>query len=117
MEDGIMPFTFEDFRNEAGLRIELRTFLSSPTGQLMMAVMRQRYKPYDVPNDADALVSARILSQFHGAHVALDEIELLATPRGAKDVIEADYSTGDTDHDRMPTEAEMRRPIHVPGME
>jgi hypothetical protein len=62
-------------------------------------------------------VSARILAQFHGAHVCLDEIELLATPRDPKDTVEADYSAGDTDHDRMPTEAEMRRPIHVPGME
>jgi hypothetical protein len=112
-----MAFSFEDFRNEEGLRIELRSFLSSPTGQLMMAVMRQRYKPYDVPSEADALVSARILAQFHGAHVCLDEIELLATPRGPKDMIEADYSTGETDHDRMPTEAEMRRPIRVLGME
>jgi hypothetical protein len=110
-----MPFTYEDFRAEAGLRIELRAFLSSSVGQLMLAAMRHRYRAYDVPNTSEALVSARILSQFHGANVCLDEIEDLAVPHGEAGQIESTYEAGETDHESMPSEGELRAVLRVPN--
>jgi hypothetical protein len=107
-----MPFTYDDFRANPALRIELRTFLSSDTGQALLHVMRQRYRAYDVPNTAEALVSARILSQFHGANVCLDEMETLSIPPGTGEQPESAYGAPETDHENMPHEDAMRPVIH-----
>jgi len=91
-------FTYDEFRATDGLRAELSQFLNSDVGVLMMRVMRLKYRPYDVPNGSDSLTSARILAQYHGAHVALDELELLATPPLREEKIEATYEATETDH-------------------
>jgi len=107
-------FAYEDFRKEAGLRIELRAFLSSGAGQLMMNVKRHRYRAYDVPAQSDALASARILSQFHGANVCLDEIEALSLPPEETGMPETNYRVSETDHERMPSEQEMSLGRKIP---
>ena len=107
-------FTYEDFRKEAGLRVELRSFLSSTTGQLMLQVLRHRYRAYDVPAHAEALTSARMLSQFHGANVCLDEMETLSLPPGETGMPEPSFRVSETDHERMPSDEELSQVRHVP---
>jgi len=77
--------------------------------------MRQRYRPNDVPVGMDALASARFLSQYHGAHLALDDLENLTMPPGLdqKDV-PITYQAPDSDHERMPSSEEMQPRVRVP---
>jgi hypothetical protein len=103
-------FTYEEFRSTEGFRTPLAKFLNSDVGMLVIRVMRQKYRPYDVPNTSDALTSARILAQYHGAHVALDDLELLATPPINEAQIEATYDSQNTDHVNLPDIDEMLRP-------
>lgn len=109
-----MSFSYEDFRQNADLRQELSVFLHSDVGMVLMRVMRQRYRPNDVPVGMDALASARLLSQYHGAHLALDDLENLTMPPGL-DQNEIPLSYPETDHERMPSEAELQASIRVPG--
>jgi hypothetical protein len=106
--------TYDDFRAEEGLRLELANFLKSDVGMILMRVMRDKYKPSDVPHGSDALVSARILSQYHGAHTCLDEIEQLAQPLLPAIPIEATYDAENTDHARMPSEFDLTPQVVLP---
>jgi hypothetical protein len=72
--------TDDDFRKEEGLRLELATFLRSPTGMIALSILRDKASPIDVPSTADALASCRVLSQFHGYRAAIDDLERLAVP-------------------------------------
>jgi hypothetical protein len=72
--------TFDQFRSEEGLRLELATFLRSPTGLIAVSLLRSLARPVDVPSGTDALASARVLSQYHGYSAAIDDLERLATP-------------------------------------
>jgi hypothetical protein len=108
-----MAFGYDDFRATEALRTEFSAFLRSDLGMIAMRVLRARYRPYDVPNEADALVSARILSQFHGAHTVLDDIEAMATAPLPGGQVESTFESPDTDHYRMPSNEEFR-PIIVP---
>jgi hypothetical protein len=103
-------FTYDDFRATQGLREEVARFLRSDVGRVFMRVMRQKYTPYDVPAGADALVSARILAQFHGAHTCLDDIEKICVPLGHDEMLESSFEAPETDHDQLPSE-DARRPI------
>lgn len=106
--------TYEDFRAEEGLRLELANFLKSDVGMILMRVMRDKYKPNDVPHGSDALVSARMLSQYHGAHTCLDEIEQLAQPVLPGIPIEATYEADNTDHAKLPSEYDLRPQVVLP---
>lgn len=108
-------FTYEDFRGIAELRTEVAQFLNSDVGKIMLRVMRERYKPSDVPSSADAIASARVLSQYHGAHIALDDLENLANPPKIDINIEPNFRASETDHDRMP--ADTRPEIRVNFLE
>ena len=99
-----MAFSYEDFRATEALRTEFGAFLRSDVGMIAMRVLRARYRPYDVPNESDALVSARILSQFHGAHTVLDDIESMAIAPLPEGQLESTFESPDTDHYKMPTE-------------
>jgi hypothetical protein len=99
-----MAFGYDDFRAVDGCRIETRTFLESDTGRLLIRVLRHKYTPCDVPASADALVSARVLSQFHGAHACLDDIERAMLPPGQDIPLESTFSSLGTDHERLPEE-------------
>lgn len=109
-------FSYDDFRGIAELRTEVSHFLNSDVGKIMLRVMRDRYKPSDVPSGADAIASARILSQYHGAHVALDDLEALATPPQLAFNIEPNFQANETDHERMPqnTTPEIRADFSQP---
>jgi hypothetical protein len=98
-----MGFTYDDFRGTAELRAAVAEFLHSDVGRIMLRVLRERYKPSDVPSTAGAIASARILSQFHGAHVAIDDLENLAVPPNINPYLEPSFQADGTDHDRMPT--------------
>lgn len=108
-----MPFTYDDFRSTAELRQQLALFLQSDCGMVLMRVMRQRYRPNDVPVSMDALASARLLSQYHGAHLCLDDLENAIMPPGLEQTeIPIDYP--ETDHERLPSDAEFATKIRVP---
>jgi hypothetical protein len=109
-----MAFSYDDFRGTEALRTEFGVFLRSDVGMIAMRVLRARYRAYDVPNDADALVSARILSQFHGANVVLDDIEALARAPLPEGQVESTFESPDTDHYRMPDEEHLRPIIQAP---
>jgi len=99
-----MPFGYEDFRSVEGCRVETRSFLESDVGRLLIRVLRQKYTPCDVPSGSDALVSARVLSQFHGAHACLDDIEKAALAPGQEIPLESSFEAQGTDHERLPPE-------------
>jgi hypothetical protein len=103
-----MRFTYEDFRRTDELRIEWGRFINSDIGKIVLRVMREKYRPEDVPSNVDALASARVLSQFHGAHSCLDDLERLAMPLAADIPIDAGYQAAESDHERMPSEIETR---------
>jgi hypothetical protein len=109
-----MAFTYDDFRGTEALRTEFGAFLRSDVGMIAMRVLRARYRAYDVPNESDALVSARILSQFHGANVVLDDIEAMAIAPHPEGQIESTFESPDTDHYRMPTDQEFHPIIKAP---
>jgi hypothetical protein len=110
-----MPFTYVDFRQNAELRQIWAQFIHSDIGMILMRVLREKYRPTDVPVGLDALASARILSQFHGAHLALDDLEALAMPPGLDEKeIPLTYQAPDSDHERMPSSEEMQARIRVP---
>jgi hypothetical protein len=109
-----MAFSYDDFRATEALRTEFGAFLRSDVGMIAMRVLRARYRPYDVPNESEALVSARILSQFHGAHTVLDDIEALATAPLPEGQVESTFESPDTDHYRMPGEQDIRPIIKAP---
>lgn len=108
-----MAFNYDDFRANEGLRLELAQFLRSDCGLVLMRVMRNHYKPADVPSTTDALVSARILSQYHGAHACLDDIEAIIEPIIRVDQVPATYDAADSDHDRFPSDDELKPQIRV----
>jgi len=104
-----MPFSYDDFRANAELRAVLAQFLHSDVGMVLLRVMRQRYRPTDVPSNMDALASARFLSQFHGAHLALDDLENLCMPPGLDEQeLAMSFNAPQSDHERMPSEEELR---------
>jgi len=103
-----MPFGYDDFRRTDELRIEWNRIINSDVGKIVMRVMREKFRPEDVPATAEALASARVLAQYHGAHVALDDLERLAMPLAAEIPIDASYLAGESDHERMPSDAETR---------
>lgn len=113
-----MPFSYDDFRANAELRVILSQFLRSDVGMVLMRVMRQRYRPNDVPFGTDALASARLLSQYHGAHLCLDDLENLTMPPGLDEKdLPLTYGAPETDHERMPSPEEMQpviRPLSTP---
>jgi hypothetical protein len=99
-----MAFNYEDFRQVEGCRVETRAFLESDVGRLLIRVLRQKYIPCDVPAGSDALVSARILSQYHGAHACLDDLEKSTLAPGVEIPVESTFEAPESDHDRMPSE-------------
>lgn len=104
-----MSFAYEDFRQSAELRQIWAQFLHSDVGMVLMRVMRHRYRPNDVPVGMDARASARLLSQYHGAHLCLDDLENLTMPPGLDEKeIPTTYQAPDSDHERMPPEEEMK---------
>lgn len=113
-----MSFNYDDFRRTDELRIEWSRFINSDIGKIIIRVMREKYRPEDVPSNVEALASARVLSQFHGAHACLDDLERLATPTYPDMPLDPNYRVGESDHDRMPSEAEtkgiVRSPFIVP---
>ena len=110
-----MPFTYDDFRQNAELRVIWAQFLHSDVGMVLMRVMRERYRPRDVPTGMDALASARFLSQFHGAHLCMDDLENLTMPPGIEEKeLPMTYQAGDTDQERMPSREETTARIRVP---
>jgi hypothetical protein len=104
--------TYDDFRVTEGLRTEFGNWLRSDLGMIVMRVMRDKYRAVDVPPHSEALVSARILSQFHGAHTALDDFEKLATPPLLQQNPESEFDAAASDHNRMPTEAEVANALN-----
>lgn len=108
-------FTYEDFRQNGELRQELSHFLHSDVGMILMRVLRDKFRAVDVPSTVDALASARILSQLHGAQTVLDDLETLCMPPGLdQKEIPLTYQAPESDHENMPTDAEMRPQIRVP---
>jgi hypothetical protein len=108
-------FTYEDFRTNAELRTELSQFLNSDIGRIVLRVLRDKFRAIDVPSTVDALASARILSQLHGAQTVLDDLENLTMPPGLDQrEVPMTYQAPDTDQEHMPSEAEMRPQIRVP---
>jgi hypothetical protein len=99
-----MSFSYEDFRGTAELRAVVREFLTSDVGMIMIRVLRARYKPSDVPSNSDAIASARVLSQYHGAHICLDDLEALAVPPKLDLNLEPNFRADETDHERMPAD-------------
>jgi hypothetical protein len=99
-----MSFGYDDFRQVEGLRVETRNFLNSDAGRLLLRVLRQKYTPCDVPASSEALVSARILSQYHGAHACLDDLEKAALAPGVEIPVESTFEAPESDHERMPEE-------------
>lgn len=109
-----MPFNYDDFRANAELRVIWAQFLHSDVGMVLMRVMRQRYRPNDVPVGMDALASARFLSQYHGAHLCLDDLEALTMPPGLKEQeLPISYSAPETDHENMPSKESMAPILRV----
>jgi hypothetical protein len=100
--------TYADFRATEALRTEFAQWLRTDLGIIVMRVMRDKYRAVDVPPQSDALVSARILSQFHGAHTALDDFEALAIPAIIPATPESEFESTATDHDRMLTPEEVQ---------
>jgi hypothetical protein len=110
-----MAYTYEDFRADPTMRQIWAEFLHSDVGMVLLRVMRQRYRPNDVPVGMDALASARFLSQYHGAHLCLDDLEALTMPPGIDEKeIPLTYQAPETDHERMPSREEMQARIRVP---
>lgn len=110
-----MPFTYDDFRQNAELRTIWAQFIHSDVGMVLMRVMRERYRPNDVPIGMDALASARFLSQYHGAHLCLDDLENLTMPPGLdQKEIPMTYQAGETDHEHMPSLEEMTPKVRIP---
>jgi hypothetical protein len=110
-----MGFGYQDFRESVELRTIWAQFLHSDVGMVLLRVMREKYKPTDVPAGLDALASARLLSQFHGAHVCLDDLEALTMPPGIDEKeLPLTYQAPETDHERMPSREEMQARIRIP---
>jgi hypothetical protein len=105
-------FNYDDFRANEGIRAEFAQWLRSDMGMLVLRVMRDKYRPYDVPPTVDALASARSLSQFHGAHVALNDLEALATPPSIQQTPESEFEAPVSDHDRLPSPDELDRVLN-----
>lgn len=101
-----MPFGYHEFREVEACRLATRSFLESDVGRLLIRVLRQKYTAVDVPSNADALSSARVLSQLHGAHAALDDIERACLPPGQEVALESTFTAPETDHERMPYEVQ-----------
>lgn len=98
------------------LRTVLAQFLHSDIGMILIRVLRDKYRAVDVPSTVDALASARILSQLHGAQAVLDDLETLTMPPGLDQrEIPLTYQAPETDQENMPSEAEMRAQIRVPS--
>jgi hypothetical protein len=94
--------TMEDFRRGEGyadLRAALHDFLRSDAGLFALRILRDNGRPADVPPTLDSLASARSLSQFHGYHKALDDLEKLATPLVVGPEIESTFESQETDHE------------------
>ena len=100
-------FNYDDFRANEGIRAEFAQWLRSDLGMLVLRVMRDKIRPYDVLPNMDALASARALSQMHGAHTALDNLEALATPPTIQKTPESEFEAPVSDHDRLPTRDEI----------
>lgn len=85
--------THDQFRAEEGLRLEHATYLRSPIGQAVIAILREMGRPTDVPSGTDALASARILSQYHGYNACIDDLVRLADVpgKGFKPLPEAQF--------------------------
>lgn len=110
-----MAFTYDDFRASSELRAIWSQFLHSDVGMVLMRVMRHRYRPNDVPVGMDALASARFLSQYHGAHLCLDDLEALTMPPGIDEKeLPLTYQAPESDHERMPSLQETQARIRVP---
>jgi hypothetical protein len=109
-----MSYNYDDFRGDPHLRQIWAEFLRSDVGMVLIRVMRQRYRPNDVPVGMDALASARFLSQYHGAHLCLDDLENLTMPPGLdENVLPLTYQAPESDHERMPSAEEMTPRIRV----
>jgi hypothetical protein len=93
-------FDYNDFRANEGIRAEFAQ------------VLRDKYRPYDVPPTMEALASARALSQFHGAHVALNDLEALAMPPVLQQTPESEFEAPVSDHDRMPSPEELDKALN-----
>jgi hypothetical protein len=104
--------TYEDFRLTEALRTEFAQWLRSDLGMIVMRVMRDKYRAVDVPPHSEGIVSARILSQFHGAHAALDDLEALATPTVIPTTPESEFEAAVTDHERMPSQEEVQTALN-----
>lgn len=108
-------FTYNDFRSNPELRSELAHFLQSDIGRIVVRVLRDKFRATDVPATVDALASARILSQLHGAQTVIDDLENLCMPLGLNQgEVPMNYQAAETDHENMPSEAELQPKIRVP---
>jgi hypothetical protein len=104
--------TYDDFRKTEALRTEFAQWLRSDMGIIVMRVMRDKYRAVDVPAHSEGIVSARILSQFHGAHAALDDLEALAIPAIIPTTPESEFEAAVTDHERMLTPEEVQTALN-----
>lgn len=104
--------TYEQFRQTEALQTEFAQWLRTDLGMIVMRVMRDKYRALDVPTDSKALVSARILSQFHGAHAALDDLESLGTPLMVQGLPEAEFDAPTSDHDKLPSQEEIQKALN-----
>jgi hypothetical protein len=104
--------TYEQFRQTEALWTEFAQWLRSDLGIIVMRVMRDKYRAVDVPPHSEGIVSARILSQFHGAHAALDDLEALGSPLTAQQSPESEFEAPVTDHERMPSIEEIEKTLN-----
>lgn len=109
-------FTYDDFRSNEELRTSLREFLQSDIGMILLRVLRDKFRATDVPSTVDALASARVLSQLHGAQSVLDDLENLCMPPGLDQrEVPLTYGAPETDHEQMPSDAELKPQVRVPA--
>ena len=71
---------YRQFRQEEGLRLEMATWLRSPLGQIVIAILKDGARPKDVPAGTEALASARYLSQLSGYQACIDDFLSLGEP-------------------------------------
>jgi hypothetical protein len=104
--------SYDQFRQTEALWTEFAQWLRSDIGIIVMRVMRDKYRALDVPSHSEALVSARVLSQFHGAHAALDDLEALGTPAVSHQMPESEFEAPLSDHASMPSPEELQTALN-----
>lgn len=83
--------TLDEFRTNPPMVIRLRELLSDPVAQTALEILRNSNPPIDADNEAEAIVSVRILSQMTGYASCFNTLLSMTEPKRVQEPLQAEF--------------------------